>query len=188
MLVIFRRRHFGRLNSLLRTRFFKFGLVGGLGIVVNLAGMVLAILLIGWKDWRASYFATSLAILHNYVLNNLWTFRERKRTGRSFFTGYLLYSTISLVGLAVTSVVYELLTRAWASRLQPYRGGHPLPILSLLLCQFVAILSGVLLNFLLNKNITWRPDQSSSETRGPYPFDRIPEPSCELLTSTSLEE
>lgn len=35
----------------------------------------------------------------NYLLNNLFTFRDRRRSGVRLLTGYLLYASISAVGV-----------------------------------------------------------------------------------------
>jgi dolichol-phosphate mannosyltransferase len=52
--------------------------VGGLGVVVN-AGMLYVLTEIGRIDYRvSSIFAIESAIIHNFILNYLWTFRERR--------------------------------------------------------------------------------------------------------------
>jgi putative flippase GtrA len=145
-----------RVGSLLSARFLKFGLVGGIGTVVNLTGMALIIRLIGWRDWRASALATSLAMLNNYVLNNAWTFRERMRRGIDFFRGYFLYVTVSLVGLLITTGVYTGAAGGLSILLHQRNETEIVPIRLLLLCQFVAILFGSFLNYILSKTITWR--------------------------------
>ena len=145
-----------RAGSLLPIRFLKFGLVGGVGTVVNLAGMALIIRFVGWRDWRASALATFVAMLNNYVLNNAWTFHERMRKGVDFFRGYVLYVLVSLMGLLVTTGVYTGTTGELSILLHRWNGTEIVPIRLLLLCQFVAILFGSYLNYTLSKMITWR--------------------------------
>jgi dolichol-phosphate mannosyltransferase len=148
--------HLSRLSFVLPGRFLKFGFVGGIGVIVNLIGMTLVIHFIGWRDWRASALATSLAILNNYMLNNIWTFRDRIRTGISFLRGYVIYLAVSLAGLVVTTGVYTGLTKGLGTLLDYPNATVILPLWFLLSCQFVAISLGVYLNYILNGAITWR--------------------------------
>jgi dolichol-phosphate mannosyltransferase len=137
-------------------RFIKFSIVGGLGVVVNLAIMALLIGPGRVQDWRASAMASLAANLHNYVLNNLWTFSERSHRGRQLLVkGYFSYLSMSALGLAITTAVYAGLTWGLTRFLQlpPQLPGSIEPIR--LVCQLVAILLGLVANYELNKTITW---------------------------------
>ena len=65
-----------RIKDLLYSRFFKFALVGGFGAVVQLSSLHL------WRTVAPYQLATFLsietAVLSNFILNNLWTFADRK--------------------------------------------------------------------------------------------------------------
>ena len=67
-------------SSLLR-RWFVFNLVGGLGILLQLA--VLATLTRGlhWQYLAATACAVEAAVLHNFVWHELWTWAERAEGG-----------------------------------------------------------------------------------------------------------
>lgn len=145
-----------RLASFFPRRFVKFGLIGALGTVVNLAGMALIIHSIGWRDWRASTLSTLLASMNNYSLNNFWTFQDRIRTGTRFVSGYILFLLASLGGLLVTVSVYVSVIRGLNNLLSRSGGMATLPIWALLLSQFFAILCGAAINYKLNKAMTWR--------------------------------
>ena len=59
----------------------RFGLVGGVGFVVNLAVYTLFVHGVG-VDYRvASVVAWLVAVLNNFVLNRHWTFDARERPG-----------------------------------------------------------------------------------------------------------
>lgn len=142
-------------------QFIKFSIVGGLGVVVNLAIMALLIGPGRVQDWRASAMASLAANLHNYVLNNLWTFSERSHRGRHLLVkGYFSYLSMSALGLAITTAVYAglswgltrflLLPTQLPGSIEPVR----------LVCQLVAILLGLAANYELNKTITW-PEEGS---------------------------
>jgi len=61
-------------------RIIKFGTVGFTGYVVNALFLQLFAKM-GFAEWAAWAASTELAILANFTLNNLWTFRVEKITG-----------------------------------------------------------------------------------------------------------
>lgn len=143
-------RQLWRLSSLrFPTRFAKFSVVGAFGIVVNLVVLGLILRFAGVSDWRASAAASAVATINNYILNNLWTFRDRVRRGLSFVSGFFSYLLACLVGLTTTTVTYAGLSKATEKLL--HSSSHLLPILY----QFVAILIGSYFNYKLNKIQTW---------------------------------
>lgn len=58
-------------------RFFKFAIVGFIGYLVNATGLELFYRL-GMAPGPATAVATELAIISNFILNNIWTFAEEK--------------------------------------------------------------------------------------------------------------
>ena len=56
------------LGPLALYRLIKFLAVGGIGVVVNLLAMALMFQVTGYRDWRASAIASTIAALHNYFL------------------------------------------------------------------------------------------------------------------------
>ena len=81
---------------------------------MNLLAMALLLRLTGLRDWRASAMASVVAALHNYVLNNGWTFRDRRRTGRAFLNGAFVYLPMAAAGIAVTATGLFDCLREWA--------------------------------------------------------------------------
>lgn len=74
-----------RIQEILNNRFFKFLVVGGTGTLVQLVSLALARALLPQFSWGlftslnvALLIAVELAIVSNFVLNNLWTFADRK--------------------------------------------------------------------------------------------------------------
>lgn len=61
-------------------RFLKFGTVGFLGFVVNFV-FLRVFRGAGLPEVLAWLFSTEIAIINNYVLNNIWTFKEAKIAG-----------------------------------------------------------------------------------------------------------
>jgi putative flippase GtrA len=96
----------------------KFGVVGALGLLVNIAVSNLLWNTTDLQVVRAGLLATFVAILFNYVGFRYWTYRDRDKTGRTReLTLFLLFSA---VGAAIESgVLYTATYRfGWNSPLQ----------------------------------------------------------------------
>ena len=88
-------------------RFFAFTLVGGAGVLVHMA--VLAALraaAVGFSNAQA--VATVVAMIFNFWLNNLLTYRDRRLRGARWFTGLL--SFMAACGLGAVANVHRLLS------------------------------------------------------------------------------
>lgn len=123
-------------------QFVKFGIVGASGFIVNAVVFTVLQQYTPKADQAARYTLNfSLAFLSggisNYFLNRAWTFRS---SGHALVQGvqFLTVSAIALgVGLAVSNVA------------KPYLGpGHR--------TWFLATLSGIVVNFFVNKYWTFR--------------------------------
>ncbi|WP_336321296.1 GtrA family protein [Streptomyces lavendofoliae] len=86
-----------RLDQLVR-EIAKFGLVGGLGLLVNMAVFNLVRHTTELPVVRASLVATVVAIVFNYVGFRYFTYRDRDKSGRTKeLTLFLLFSLVGLV-------------------------------------------------------------------------------------------
>jgi putative flippase GtrA len=146
------------LGSIASSRLVKFLAVGSLGVVVNLVVMALVFRVAGFRDWRASAIASTVAALHNYFLNNHWTFADRRRSGSALFSGALLYLPMSAAGVAITTITYSILTQA---RFRAHFGASSLYLYA---AQLISISFGTYLNYTLNKFFTWRTDDKVDPT------------------------
>lgn len=79
-------------------RFLSFALVGGLGVVVHMA--VLTALLKGLElDFRfAQSGATAMAMVFNFAINNILTYRDRRLTGWAWWRGLATFMAACSVG------------------------------------------------------------------------------------------
>ncbi len=117
----------------------KFGIVGASGTLVNL---VLFTLLQGftsnpiWVDFSAGFM---LGGVSNYFLNRMWTFRSSRHAGREG----LQFLTVSFIALLVGDSVVFLLENKLG-----YHHAHRV--------WLVSVLSGIFVNFFLNKYWTFR--------------------------------
>jgi dolichol-phosphate mannosyltransferase len=89
-------------NDAVSFRFLLFCLVGLTGIVVHMAVLQVAVGLgtrFGWAQTVATFFA----ITWNFVLNNMFTYRDQRLAGWQFFTGLIRFQVICAVG-AISNV------------------------------------------------------------------------------------
>lgn len=89
-------------------KFVKFALVGAAGILVNNLVLFLFYDLARFPLLLASPLAVEAAIIHNYVLNNRWTFNQ----DRLSLMRFVKFNSISLVGMLITvGVMFALVTQ-----------------------------------------------------------------------------
>lgn len=87
--------------------FIEFNIVGLSGVVVNEG---LFFLLKVWMfDLYADAVAIELSILSNFLLNDFWTFRDRRQGHMA--TRLWKFNGLMLIGLGVNLVIYYGLTR-----------------------------------------------------------------------------
>lgn len=93
----------------------RFGVVGGIGTIVNLGVLQLLHGLLGLPFPVGSAVATEIAILSNYVGNELWTFHLRKLSLRRLAqlnAGALLSLLVTVsVATAANGVLHPLLAQ-----------------------------------------------------------------------------
>jgi len=91
-----------RLKEIFSGSFGKFCVVGGIGFVIN---TVILVLLVRWGmiPWVASAIGAECAIISNFILNNAWTFGERKITGTRKIGKFFQFNLTSLGALGIQS-------------------------------------------------------------------------------------
>jgi dolichol-phosphate mannosyltransferase len=117
----------------------RFGLVGAIGFVVNLAVYALFVHPIGVDYHVAAVAAWIVAVLNNFVLNRHWTFDARD--GRARFQA-LRFVAVSLVAFAFSLLLLTLLVEGAGLAKVP--------------AQAIAVVASTPLNFLGNKLWSFR--------------------------------
>lgn len=79
-------------------RFIKFNLVGLTGVIVN-EGLLVFLASAGIYYVYASALAIEVSIISNFILNDLWTFRDRRHGHAA--TRLLKFNGLMLIGLVV---------------------------------------------------------------------------------------
>jgi len=91
-----------------KARFIKFALVGFTGFIVNFAFLRL-FRGMGFTEMLSWLFSTEMAIISNYTLNNLWTFRESKIAGLiKTLKKFVQFNVTSVGALIIQSVMGPL--------------------------------------------------------------------------------
>ncbi len=124
-------------------RFFKFGSVGAVGMVVNMSILFFLTEYIGLFYLASSVFAVESAIISNFLLNENWTFGDRGRSGvKNLLKRFSKFNLISLAGMAINLVVLAFMTEVVG--------------IYYLLSNLIAIGVVFLWNYTANINWTWK--------------------------------
>jgi dolichol-phosphate mannosyltransferase len=98
-------------------RFLLFAGVGALGIAAHLVVLSIGLKLVELPFGQAQLLATAAAILGNFTLNNLFTFRERRLQGWAFLRGLATFALICSVGaagnLGVATFLFDTARSSW---------------------------------------------------------------------------
>lgn len=81
-------------------RFLAFAAIGGLGVLVHLATLELAFKIERLEFVTAQAIAVSVSMVFNYTVNNLLTYRDRRRRGLQWLTGLVSFAAACSVGAA----------------------------------------------------------------------------------------
>lgn len=132
-------------------RFLSFGIVGFSGVFVDMAILYLLsdASTLGWGLTRSKIIASEVAILNNFLWNDIWTFRDvssqqlgwKKRIKR-----FMKFNLICLVGIGLNLIILNLLYN--------YFGVNKY------LANLIAIAIVTIWNFWFNLKLSWRVTQT----------------------------
>jgi len=105
----------GPLKPLASARFAKFCAVGASGVVVNLGCLALFADLLGAQANLAAALSIEISINTNFLINELWTFRDRRDGSGGVARRWLRFHAVSFVGAALQWSVFVALNAvvAW---------------------------------------------------------------------------
>ena len=130
-------------------RFLTFCLVGLSGVLVNMGLLWSLTELVGFPYLVSAAFSIESSIISNFVLNDRFTFRDRRLpTTKSFLTRLGKFNLVSLAGLSLNMAVLWLLTEVFG--------------LYYLLSNLCGIAVAFLWNYLVNSLWTWKYRDSYS--------------------------
>lgn len=140
-------QHLLRLRLSLSARFIQFCLVGLSGVVVDMGLLYLLSdpSTLAWPLTRSKFIAAELAIINNFLWNDLWTFGDiaRRQPGkRQRLKRLLKFNIICLIGLFLNVLLLNIFFNILG--------------LNRYLANILAILLVTLWNFWFNLKLSWR--------------------------------
>jgi len=130
-----------RFGKYVPARFVSFAMIGGAGVVVHFAVVTALFQGAGQNFALSQAVAATVAMVFNYALNNVLTYRDRRRKGWGWFVGLLTFVAICSIGAAANVGVANYLFVQ-----------HTNWVLSTL----AGILLGAVWNYAVSSVYTWR--------------------------------
>lgn len=94
-------------HGLIPPRFALFSIVGGFGLAVHLT-VLNSLKLLGFDFLAAQVIAIGVSMVSNFILNNEFTYRDRRLTGLSFIAGLILFCIVCSFGALANVGVAEI--------------------------------------------------------------------------------
>ncbi|MDB9473888.1 glycosyltransferase [Dolichospermum circinale] len=126
-------------------RFLRFGAVGLSGVFVDLTIFHLMRTVINLGLTRSTILSAEIAILNNFLWNDLWTFGDisRKQTGkRQRFKRFLKFNIVCLAGIIIQTLVVNFLYNNLG--------------MNQYIAKLIAIAVATIWNFWVNLKLSWR--------------------------------
>ncbi|MFM7027496.1 MAG: glycosyltransferase family 2 protein [Chakrabartia sp.] len=128
------------IGRLIPTRLVSFLAVGALGVVVHLS-ILGGLLALGASFFAGQLGAVMTAIAFNFLLNNIFTYRDRRLRGWKMLAGLISFYAVSAVGavanIGIGTWVHDLDSRWW-------------------LAGMAGVVVGAVWNFAASSFLTWR--------------------------------
>lgn len=125
-------------------RFVAFSIIGGLGIFVHMAILTLALKGLEISFTTAQSVATGTAMIFNFALNNILTYRDRRLRGWKWFRGlfsfFVACSIGALANVGIATYLFENRTQ-W------------------MLAALAGVLVGAVWNYAVTQLYTWGKDK-----------------------------
>ena len=126
-------------------RFCRYAAVGASGVGVNMFFFLLLRDYVQLGLTVSSVIAVEMAIVNNFIWNDIWTFRKVSKYQRGWtalLTRFYKFNSICLFGLVVNVLVVNILVRDLGV-------GERVAL-------FLAIISVTVCNYILNMKFSWR--------------------------------
>lgn len=95
-----------RLQELLKNRIFKFVMVGGTGAVVQLVALSVLRQFLPYQ--LAFFLGIECAVISNFILNNIWTFADRKLKTSQIPRSFITFNLASAGSIIIQQIVAAL--------------------------------------------------------------------------------
>lgn len=140
-------QHLVRLRLSLSSRFIQFCLVGLTGVVLDMGFLFLLSdpSMLAWPLTRSKIIASELAIINNFLWNDLWTFGDitrRQPSKKQQLKRFIKFNLICLAGLVLNVILLNIFFNVFG--------------LNRYLANFCAIAIVTFWNFWVNLKLSWR--------------------------------
>lgn len=132
--------------------FIKFGVVGFIGTIIDFIFYNLLISFIGFRPATSKGISTEIAILNNFSLNNIWTFKKRK-TKSTLWQKLIIFNFVSLGGLGMSVMIVKILDSIYGEGILNF-GFVQIHYYNLYF--FATIPPQMVWNFFMNSLVTWK--------------------------------
>jgi len=152
-----------RIEEILNNRIFKFAFVGGIGTLVQLLSLTIIrqilpdfSLLFLTSFLLATLLSIECAIISNFVLNNLWTFSDRKLEASQVPSKFIQFNLAS-----AGSILIQLVINSLGELIFGLRHLFTLPIIGMkidtgLIFAVIGIFIGLFWNFFAYNKFIWK--------------------------------
>jgi len=127
-----------KLSKLGITKFVKYGVVGVLGLVVDMGVFYLMNKELGINYAVSNITSSTLAVIHNFILNSYFTFKVTDDKLKRFLSFYL----IALVGMAISTGLLALFIDGLK--------------MDAMISKLIAVFIVAFIQFFFNKKLTFR--------------------------------
>lgn len=126
--------------------FVKFGIVGGIGFIIDFGISYLFIVKVHTAVWLATIMSAETAIISNFLFNNFWSFKHKKLDHRSIslLWNFLKFNLIASGSILIQTITMEVSTNVF--------GRHYWYIYKMIIIAFVIIPY----SYLLYNKVIWK--------------------------------
>lgn len=155
-----------RIGEIMKSKFFKFALVGGLGAAVQFMSLVFFRSILPDFNWgfvtqylTALFLSTEVAVLSNFILNNSWTFAQEKIKAAQLIPKFLQFNVAS-----TGSIIIQLIVGTLGEKLLGLFTLFTVPIINMKIDTghiyvVLGILLGMVWNFFAYTKFIWKKKQ-----------------------------
>ncbi|MBD2603571.1 GtrA family protein [Scytonema hofmannii FACHB-248] len=127
------------------SRLIRFAIVGLSGVFVDLGGFYVLHTLLGWVLTPSAILSTEVAIINNFLWNDVWTFGDvsvQQQLGTQRLQRFFKFNLICFLGLIFNTLIVNLLF--YKFEMNEY------------MAKLIAIICVTMWNFSLNWKVNWQ--------------------------------
>ncbi len=144
-----------RTRSLMSGPFLKFCVVGGIGFIINTVILELFVAF-GFHPAAGSAVGAEIAIISNFILNNMWTFRHRKIEGKRVWGKFMQFNAASVGAIVLQAGTVAVGSMIWGDNGKIVLSGVPLVFRLYQLYYIIGVGFGLIWNYTMYSKVIWK--------------------------------